>query len=79
MGRVLLAPALGMMQAAPGFQASVLDQVQLLGSERYFDGKVVSSKDTVVGWRFKGDDPNPLRVPVGIDVNEREMPPPASR
>jgi hypothetical protein len=47
----------------------------LLGSERYFDGKVVTSKDTVVGWRFKGDDPNPLRVPVGIDVNEREMPP----
>ncbi len=46
----------------------------LLGSERYFDGKVVSAKDTVVGWRFKGDDPNPLRVPVGIDVNEREMP-----
>jgi hypothetical protein len=47
----------------------------LLGSERYFDGKVVSAKDTVVGWRFKGDDPNPLRVPVGIDINEREMPP----
>lgn len=47
---------------------------ELLGSERYFDDKVVSAKDTVVGWRFKGDDPNPLRVPVGIDVNEREMP-----
>lgn len=44
---------------------------ELLGSERYFDGKVVDAKDTVVGWHYKGDDPNPLRVPVGIDVIDR--------
>jgi len=47
---------------------------ELLGSTRYFDGQVVAAKDTVVGWRYKGDDPNPLRVPVGIDVIDREMP-----
>ncbi|MDE2143388.1 MAG: hypothetical protein KGJ84_13345 [Elusimicrobia bacterium] len=50
----------------------------LLGSPHYFDGKVVSAKDTVVGWHYKGDDPNPLRVPVGIDVNDREMAPPGA-
>ncbi len=43
----------------------------LLGSQRYFDGAVVPAGETVVGWHYKGDDPNPLRVPVGIDVNER--------
>ncbi|MDP3542715.1 MAG: hypothetical protein Q8T11_09655 [Elusimicrobiota bacterium] len=42
----------------------------LLGSQRYFDGAVVPAGETVVGWHYKGDDPNPLRVPVGIDVNE---------
>lgn len=44
---------------------------ELLGSQRYFDGAVVPAGETVVGWHYKGDDPNPLRVPVGIDVNER--------
>ncbi|PIR19714.1 MAG: hypothetical protein COV48_00470 [Elusimicrobia bacterium CG11_big_fil_rev_8_21_14_0_20_64_6] len=43
----------------------------LLGSTQYFDGKVVAAKDAVVGWHYKGDDPNPLRVPVGIDVIDR--------
>jgi len=46
---------------------------ELLGSDHYFDGKVVPAKDVVVGVHVKGDDPNPLRVPVGIDVNDREM------
>ncbi|MFI5347189.1 MAG: hypothetical protein ACHQ51_12520 [Elusimicrobiota bacterium] len=46
---------------------------QLLGSSHYFDGKVDAAKDVVQGWHYKGDDPNPLRVPVGIDVNDREM------
>lgn len=46
----------------------------LLGSDHYFDGKVVPAKDTTVAWHFKGDDPNALRVPVGIDVIDRQMP-----
>lgn len=50
---------------------------ELLGSNEYFDGKVVDAKDTVVGWHYKGDDPNPLRVPVGIDVKERSLDLPA--
>lgn len=48
---------------------------ELLGSERYFDGAVVPAGETVVGWHYKGDDPNPLRVPVGIDVIDRPLPP----
>jgi hypothetical protein len=47
---------------------------ELLGSNHYFDGKVDDAKATTVVWHYKGDDPNPLRVPVGIDVNDREMP-----
>jgi hypothetical protein len=46
----------------------------LLGSDHYFDGKVDPAKETTVVWHYKGDDPNPLRVPVGIDVNDRQMP-----
>jgi hypothetical protein len=45
----------------------------LLGSDRYFDGKVTPAKDVVIGRRFAGDDPNPLRVPVGIDVVDAPM------
>jgi hypothetical protein len=30
-----------------------------------------------VVWHYKGDDPNPLRVPVGIDVVDRKMAPPS--
>ena len=52
---------------------------ELLGSERYFDGVVDDARDTVVGWHYKGDDPNPLRVPVGIDVVERPLPSPDGR
>lgn len=52
---------------------------ELLGSSRYFDGEVVPAQGTVVGWHYKGDDPNPLRVPVGIDVVERESPPSGGR
>jgi hypothetical protein len=51
---------------------------ELLGSDHYFDGKVVPAKDTTVVWHYKGDDPNPLRVPVGIDVVDRKMPMPPS-
>ncbi|MBI3565241.1 MAG: hypothetical protein HY079_08600 [Elusimicrobia bacterium] len=51
---------------------------ELLGSERYFDGKVVPAQETVVGWHYRGDDPNPLRVPVGIDVVEKPMAAPAT-
>lgn len=43
---------------------------ELLGSPHYFDGKVTPAKDVVVAVHAKGDDPNPLRVPVGIDVVE---------
>jgi hypothetical protein len=49
----------------------------LLGSTHYFDGQVVSSKDTVLGLHFRGDDPNAIRVPVGIDVVEAPMAPPS--
>jgi hypothetical protein len=49
---------------------------ELLGSDHYFDGKVVPAKDTTVVWHYKGDDPNPLRVPVGIDVIDKQMPRP---
>jgi hypothetical protein len=51
---------------------------ELLGSDHYFDGQVAPAKDVVVGWHYKGDDPNPLRVPVGVDVVDRTMAPPAS-
>ena len=50
----------------------------LLGSDHYFDGKVVPAKDTTVVWHYKGDDPNPLRVPIGVDVVDRKMPLPAA-
>ena len=50
----------------------------LLGSDHYFDGKVVPAKETTVVWHYKGDDPNPLRVPVGVDVVDRKMAPPSS-
>jgi len=46
---------------------------ELLGSNHYFDGKVDEAKNTTVVWHYKGNDPNPLRVPVGIDVIDREM------
>jgi hypothetical protein len=46
----------------------------LLGSDHYFDGKVVPAKETTVVWHYKGDDTNPLRVPVGVDVIDRKMP-----
>jgi hypothetical protein len=49
---------------------------ELLGSDHYFDGQVDASKDVVVGRHFRGDDPNALRVPVGIDVLEAPMAPP---
>ncbi|HXT02086.1 MAG TPA: hypothetical protein VN915_15525 [Elusimicrobiota bacterium] len=45
----------------------------LLGSSHYFDDKIVPAKETTVVWHYKGDDPNPLRVPVGIDVIDRQM------
>ncbi len=45
----------------------------LLGSAHYFDGKIDPAKDVVVGRRFHGDDPNALRVPVGIDVVDAPM------
>lgn len=45
----------------------------LLGSSHYFDGKVDDASKTTVVWHYKGDDPNPLRVPVGIDVVDRKM------
>ncbi|HEX4046598.1 MAG TPA: hypothetical protein VH309_02120 [Elusimicrobiota bacterium] len=51
-----------------------MEAQDLLGSDHYFDGKVVPAKETTVVWHYKGDDPNPLRVPVGIDVNDRQMP-----
>jgi hypothetical protein len=49
---------------------------ELLGSGHYFDGQVDPSKDVVVGRHFRGDDPNALRVPVGIDILEAPMAPP---
>ena len=52
---------------------------ELLGSDHYYDGKVDSSKDTVVGWHYKGDDPNAIRVPVGIDIVEKPMAPPSAQ
>lgn len=52
---------------------------ELLGSDHYFDGKVTPAKDVVLGVHYKGDDPNGLRVPVGIDIVEHPMPvPPAA-
>ena len=45
----------------------------LLGSSHYFDDKIVPAKETTVVWHYKGDDPNPLRVPVGVDVIDRQM------
>lgn len=47
---------------------------ELLGSDHYFDGKVTPAKDVVTGVHYKGDDPNGLRVPVGIDIVEHQMP-----
>jgi len=51
---------------------------ELLGSTQYFNDQVVTSKDTVIGRHFRGDDPNAIRVPVGIDVVEAPMAPPSS-
>jgi hypothetical protein len=44
---------------------------ELLGSDHYFDGKVTPAKDIVTAVHYKGDDPNALRVPVGVDTVER--------
>lgn len=44
---------------------------ELLGSDHYFDDNIVPAQATTVAWHFRGEDPNPLRVPVGIDLIER--------
>lgn len=48
---------------------------ELLGSDRYFTPGMLPAGGTTVARRFQGDDPNPLRIPAGIELVERPMAP----
>jgi hypothetical protein len=46
---------------------------ELLGSDHYFTPETLAPDETTTAYRFAGDDPNPLRTPVGIKVVEGRM------
>ena len=50
---------------------------ELLGGG-YFTPEILPAARTTVARRFKGNDPNPLRVPSGVEVVELPMTPPSS-
>jgi len=51
---------------------------ELLGGG-YFTPEILPAGETTLAWRFRGDDPTPLRTPPGIEVIERPMDAPPER